>query len=201
MSQNRDNLTEFPEQKKSRHKEAIAFIWETIKVVVLSLAIILPIRYFLVQPFFVKGASMEETFNDGEYILIDEISYRLDEPKRGDIVVFRFPEDKSKFFIKRVVALPEETIEIRNNKVTIFNTENQEGLVLDETGYLSEGQHTVGSLKVKLGQEEYFVLGDNRLQSFDSRGWGPVSRSLITGRVFFRAWPVNVFGGIPHPEY
>ena len=139
---------------------------------------------------------MEETFNDGEYILIDEIGYRLNEPKRGDIVVFRFPEDKSKFFIKRVIGLPEETIEIKNNTVRIFNTENPDGLVLDESQYLSASQHTVGNLKVKLDLEEYFVMGDNRLQSFDSRGWGPVSRSLITGRVFFRAWPVNVFGAI-----
>ena len=196
MDNKDENLNEFPEQKKSRRNEALTFIWEMVKVVILSLAIILPIRYFLIQPFFVKGASMEETFNDGEYILIDEIGYRLNEPKRGDIVVFRFPEDKSKFFIKRVIGLPEETIEIKNNTVRIFNTENPDGLVLDESQYLSASQHTVGNLKVKLDLEEYFVMGDNRLQSFDSRGWGPVSRSLITGRVFFRAWPVNVFGAI-----
>ena len=196
MDNKDENLNEFPEQKKSRRNEALTFIWEMVKVVILSLAIILPIRYFLIQPFFVKGASMEETFNDGEYILIDEIGYRLNEPKRGDIVVFRFPEDKSKFFIKRVIGLPEETIEIKNNTVRIFNTENPDGIVLDESQYLSARQHTVGNLKVKLDLEEYFVMGDNRLQSFDSRGWGPVSRSLITGRVFFRAWPVNVFGAI-----
>src|SRR3989344_1618434 len=196
MDNKDENLNEFPEQKKSRRNEALTFIWEMVKVVMLSLAIILPIRYFLIQPFFVKGASMEETFNDGEYILIDEIGYRLNEPKRGDIVVFRFPEDKSKFFIKRVIGLPEETIEIKNNTVRIFNTENPDGIVLDESQYLSARQHTVGNLKVKLDREEYFVMGDNRLQSFDSRGWGPVSRSLITGRVFFRAWPVNVFGAI-----
>ena len=101
-------------------QEALAFIWETIKVVVISLAIIIPVRYFVVQPFFVKGASMEPTFEDNNYILIDEISYRFNDPERGDVVVFRFPEDKSQFFIKRIIGLPEETIEIKNDHVIII---------------------------------------------------------------------------------
>ena len=110
----------------------LAFIWETLKVVAISLAIILPIRYFLVQPFFVKGASMEPTFEDGNYILIDEITYRFSNPERGEVVVFRFPEDKSQFFIKRIIGMPEETVEIKNNKVIIYNKNNPAGSVLDE---------------------------------------------------------------------
>ena len=86
--------------------EVLVFVWETIKVVVISLAIILPIRYYLVQPFFVKGASMEPNFEDGDYLLIDEITYRFSEPLRGDVIVFRYPEDRSQFFIKRIVGLP-----------------------------------------------------------------------------------------------
>lgn len=188
------------EPKKNSRQEALAFIWETVKVVVISLAIIVPIRYFLVQPFFVKGASMEPTFEDNNYILIDEISYRFRDPTRGDVVVFRFPEDKSQFFIKRIVGMPEETVEIKNDQVIIHNKQNPGGFTLNE-GYLDKGQHTMGDLRIKLDPNEYFVLGDNRLRSSDSRRWGQLNRSLITGRVFLRAWPINEFGGIPAPEY
>src|SRR3989344_2413481 len=106
--------------------EVLIFIWETIKVVVISLAIILPIRYYLVQPFFVKGASMEPNFEDGDYLLVDELSYRFYAPERGDVVIFRYPLDQSQFFIKRIIGLPSETIEIKNNTVTIYNKNKPE---------------------------------------------------------------------------
>ena len=187
-----------PQQENTPRREAFAFVWETVKVVIISLAIIIPVRYFLVQPFFVKGASMEPTFDDGNYILIDEISYRFKTPERGDIVVFRYPLDKSQFFIKRVVGLPGDTVEIKNDKVTIFNQQNTNGLVLKEP-YLSPDQHTLGNIKVRLDDNDYYVLGDNRLKSSDSRFWGPVNKSLITGRVFFRALPK--IGSFPEVNY
>ena len=189
-----------PEPQKQLRQETLALIWETLKVVIISLAIIIPIRYFLVQPFFVKGASMEETFGDGDYILIDEISYRFRDPQRGEVVVFRFPEDQSQFFIKRIIGLPEETVEIKSDKVIIYNKQHPSGFVLNEP-YLMPGQHTTGNLRIKLDPNEYFVLGDNRLQSSDSRRWGPLNRALITGRVFFRAWPINKFGEISQTGY
>ncbi len=191
---------EMPELKTKSRQGALAFIWETIKIVVISLAIIIPIRYYLVQPFFVKGASMEANFEDGNYILIDEISYQFRGPTRGEVVVFRFPEDKTQFFIKRIIGLPEETVEIKNDKVIIHNKQHPEGFVLQEK-YLSAGQHTLGDLRIKLDPNEYFVMGDNRLRSFDSRSWGPVNRALITGRVFFRVWPVSGLGGIQAGNY
>ncbi|MBI2063804.1 MAG: signal peptidase I [Candidatus Yanofskybacteria bacterium] len=187
-------------QGKPKNLGGLAFIWETIKIVVISLAIIVPIRYLLVQPFFVKGASMEPTFEDTDYILIDEITYRFRDPARGEVVVFRYPEDQTQFFIKRIVGLPGETVEIRNDRVVIRNEQNPSGFALNES-YLEKGQHTLGDMRIKLGTNEYFVLGDNRMRSSDSRRWGSLSRSLITGRVFFRAWPVNEFGGIPAAEY
>lgn len=143
---------------------------------------------------------MEPTFDDGDYILIDEISYRLREPERGDIVIFRFPQDRSQFFIKRVIGMPEETLEIKNNTVVVYNQQNPQGLILKED-YLSPDQQTLGNFKIKLDPDEYFVLGDNRLRSSDSRIWGAVNKSLITGRVFFRAFPFNEFGGFPEINY
>ncbi len=188
------------ENNASVKREALAFIWETVKVIAISLAIIIPVRYFLVQPFFVKGASMEHTFEDGDYILIDEISYRFTAPERGDVVVFRYPQDPSQFFIKRIIGLPGETVEISANKVRIYNPENPNGVVLAEP-YLSPNQQTTGNVKLKLEPDNYFVMGDNRLQSSDSRRWGPLNLSLITGRAFFRAWPLNKIDIFQHRAY
>lgn len=184
------NDSEKNEENYSKTSEVWAFIWETVKLVAISLAIIIPIRYYLVQPFFVKGASMENNFHDGDYLLIDEISYRFENPSRGDVIVFRYPENPSQFFIKRIIGLPGETIEIKNNSVVIYNGEFTKGLTLEED-YLSSGQRTDGTFLVKLEGNEYYVLGDNRLQSSDSRRWGTLDRKFITGRAFFRLWPLN----------
>ncbi len=181
-------MSEEEQQIPSVKSEVFAFVWETIKVVVISLAIILPIRYYLVQPFFVKGASMEPSFEDGDYLLVNEISYRFSEPERGDVVIFRYPLDRSQFFIKRIIGLPDETIEIKDNTVVIYNKEKPNGFVLNED-YLAPEQKTLGSSVIKLDDNEYFVLGDNRLQSSDSRRWGPINKSLITGKAFLRPWP------------
>ena len=179
----------------------LAFIWEIAKVVIISLLIIIPVRYFLVQPFFVNGASMEESFHDGDYILIDEITYRFNDPVRGDIIVFRYPNDPSQFFVKRVVGLPGERVVIKNNTVTIYNDEHPRGFLLEEGSYLAPHQETRSSVDTKLDPNEYFVLGDNRLHSSDSRAWGPLNRSFITGRVFSRAWPLSKAEFFKDPTY
>ena len=188
------------EEPVSKANEVLAFIWETAKIIIISLAIIIPIRYYLVQPFFVKGASMEQNFHDGDYLLIDEISYRLGEPQRGDVVVFRYPENPSQFFIKRLIGLPGETIEIKNNTVKIYNSEFPKGLVVEED-YLSSSQETFGNVSVKLVEGEYYVLGDNRMQSSDSRTWGTLDKSFITGRAFLRLYPFTNMTKIPSVNY
>ena len=180
--------------------EILAFVWETVKVVVISLAIILPIRYYLVQPFFVKGASMEPNFEDGDYILVDELSFRFRDAERGEVIIFRFPQQPSQFFIKRIIGLPEETVQVKDNQVTVFNEENPEGFVLSET-YLAPEQKTLGTMTTKLDDNEYFVLGDNRLQSSDSRRWGPVNQNLVMGRAFLRPWPFTRASKIPSAVY
>ncbi len=168
------------------------FAWETFKIVVISLAIIIPVRYFLIQPFFVRGASMEPNFDNGQYLVIDEISYRFSDPERGDVVVFKYPLDPSQFYIKRIVGLPGERVVIKNGKVFIYNLSYPQGMALDESGYLSFNISTSGNIKADLKEDEYFVLGDNRQASSDSRQWGVLTEDLIVGRVWIRAWPFDM---------
>jgi len=188
-------------RKSPNREEVLSFFWEVVKIVVISLVIIIPVRYYLFQPFFVKGASMEPTFNDGDYVLIDEISYSFRDPQRGEVMIFRSPQDRSQFFIKRVVGLPGEQIQIKDNGVFIYNKQNPEGITLDETEYLDPNTQTLGNLRINIDDNEYFVLGDNRLHSSDSRLWGGVNRSLITGRVLLRAWPFNKIAKFEPIEY
>ena len=180
-------------------KNFFQFWWEIIKIVLLALAIVIPVRLFLFQPFLVKGQSMEPSFHDNDYLIIDEISYRFRESKRGEVIVFKFPQNPSQRFIKRIIGLPGETVEIENGKVMIIK--DNKAQILDESGYLSSFFETPGNLKITLNENEYFVLGDNRRVSADSRSWGPVSRKNIIGRVFFRAWPITALALIKTPGY
>lgn len=173
--------------------KASSFWKDFARFIVVSILIIVPVRAWVAQPFIVRGASMEPTFQDGEYLIIDELSYHFRNPKRGEVIVFRFPEDLSKFFIKRVVGLPGETIEIRNNKV--FLARSSEETELSEP-YLSETLTTPDSL-LQLGGDEYLVLGDNRLFSSDSRRWGPLREELVVGRAWLRLWPLNKIDFLP----
>ncbi len=172
-------------------KKALIFIWEITKIVVISLAIIIPIRYYLVQPFFVRGASMNPSFDSGQYLVVNEISYRFEKPDRGEVIVFKYPVDPSQYYIKRIIGLPGEVIEIKDGYVTIYNQEFPEGNVLDESIYLPKERITIGQTYLKLNEDEYFVLGDNRQASSDSRQWGSLPEDNIIGRVWFRAWPFN----------
>jgi signal peptidase I len=179
-----------PTQREEFKNQIKDFIWETLKVIIISLVIIIPIRYFLIQPFYVKGASMEPNFYDHEYLIIDEISYRFSEPQRGDVIVFRYPNDRTQYFIKRIIGLPGETIKLNNGKITIINDQNPKGFVLDETSYLSD-TFTHGNGEITLAGDEYYILGDNRSSSLDSRSFGPINRNDIIGRAWIRGWPFN----------
>jgi signal peptidase I len=183
-------------------KNFFSFVFELTKIIVISLAIIVPVRYFLIQPFYVKGASMEPNFHDHEYLIIDEISYRFKEPLRGDIIVFRYPRNPQEYFIKRIIALPGEKIQIKDGQVTIYNDIKTTGVVLEED-YLEEGTKTYGLTDniITLSDDEYYVLGDNRNASKDSRSFGAVNESFIIGKVLLRGWPFNKFNIFKSYEY
>lgn len=185
------------------------FLLEVVKVIILAAVIIFPIRIFLFQPFFVQGASMEPNFHDGQYLIINEFGYKKTDVgfnghrfftvsphknlQRGDVVVFHFPKDPRKYYIKRVIGLPGEKVEIKNNRVYIYNDSYPEGMMLIEDNYLSTGTITDSKSFSGIGlkDDEYFVLGDNREASSDSRFWGSVKNDLIMGKVLLRAWPLN----------
>jgi signal peptidase I len=176
--------------KKSFWKSSLSFTLEILKTVIISLAIILPIRYFVVQPFVVDGASMQPNFHDKEYLVINEISYRFQEPNRGEVVVFKNPEDIKQYYIKRIVGLPGESVKIENGSVYIKEKDQSSFIQINELDYLPEDIETFGSLQdLELGEDEFFVLGDNRKNSKDSRRLGPIKRELITGRVWIRGFP------------
>lgn len=147
-------------------KENLRGLWEIVKFAVIATIIVMPIRLWVAQPFIVNGASMVPAFENGDYLIVDELSYHVREPRKDEIIIFRFPNDPSKFFIKRIVGLPGETIKYNGKETT-------------------------------LGQNEYFVEGDNRAQSYDSRSWGAVPEKLIIGRAFIRLWPLNKIDILP----
>ena len=196
-----NNKIEDKNENRSFFSEIKDFSLETIKIVVISLIVIVAIRTYVMQPFFVSGKSMEPNFHDGDYLIVDEISYRLDEPKRGDVIIFRYPKNTKEFFIKRIIGLPGERVEIEDSRITIYNNENQEGIMLDENIYIPLETKTTGSYDTILKDDEYYVLGDNRNASADSRIWGVLEEHFIVGKAWVRAWPVGDFSVFKGVEY
>lgn len=140
--------------------------WEFIKFTLIAVLIVVPIRLWIAQPFIVSGASMEPTFHNGDYLIIDELSYQFNGPQKNDVIIFHYPLDPSKYFIKRVEGVPGEKINTNGKEIT-------------------------------LKENEYYVLGDNRGASSDSRIWGPVTKNFIVGRALVRLWPFNKLGIFP----
>jgi signal peptidase I len=183
-------------------KKFFSFIWEVAKIVTIALLIVVPIRYFLFQPFFVRGDSMKPNFENNDYLIVDEISYRFREPLRGEVIVFKYPNNPSQRYLKRIIGLPGEEVEIKDGKVMISPASvSREKFVLDESAYLPEFLKTQGDMDVFLGENEYFVLGDNRTFSSDSRRWGTLPEEDIIGKVFLRPWPFTAMAKIEAPSY
>jgi signal peptidase I len=182
-------------------KKALLYIWELLKIFIVALIIVIPIRYFLFQPFVVQGDSMVPNFHSGDYLIIDELSYRFGPVNRGDIIVFKFPLNTSQRFIKRVIGLPGETVDVNGGLVTITDKNNKKE-ILDEAKYLPNAKEiTTGSAHIALEDGEYFVMGDNRQYSYDSRAWGSLPESDIIGKVFIRVFPLASFEKIPVLSY
>jgi signal peptidase I len=199
-----------PNQQGEKNEEYLGIgglLLEMIRVFVLAVVIIIPVRVFLFQPFFVQGSSMEPNFEDGEYLVVSEFGYKqtnvgfsdsasfevmpFKTVSRQDVLVFRFPKNPKEFFIKRVIGLPGESVEIVRGKVIIYNAENPKGFVLDESAYLSPAVVTQDMPRMEVPEGHYFMMGDNRMFSYDSRAIGPIAADKIIGRVLLRAWPME----------
>jgi signal peptidase I len=182
-----EKTTEYVDISKSSTKKE--GVWDLIKFIIIAIAIVLPIRALIAQPFIVSGSSMFPTFKDNQYLIVDQISYRFEDPKRGDIVIFRYPIDPSKFFIKRVIGLPNENVSIENGVITITEEDGSQK-TLNEP-YLEIDRESKDTLDVQLKDGEYFVMGDNRIASSDSRTWGVLPRKNVIGKALFRLLPTD----------
>mgnify|MGYP001612554070 CR=1 FL=1 len=186
-------------EKQSTLAKVAMFFLELVKVAVLAGITIGFVRYFIFKPFYVEGQSMDPTFLEKEYLIIDEVSYRFKEPERGEVIVFKAPVTHDDYYLKRIIGLPGERVKVENNKVIIYNNANSQGAVMAEEYIAQAG--TPGVTSVTLGPDEYFVMGDNRNASFDSRRFGPIKRDNIVGRTWLRGWPLNRITLFDSPDY
>jgi len=192
-------------------RKFFASFLEILEIALIAVGAVFVVRTFLIQPFLVSGSSMVPTFQNGDYVLVDEFTYRIRPPERGEVVVFHDPQDWSTYFIKRVIGLPGEKVEINNNEVSVFNTANPDGFVLNES-YLPAGtpvspnscdggNFATGVCTYTLSSSTYLMFGDNRTESYDSRSWGPLPEANIVGLVRVRLWPVNEMAVFSPPQY
>lgn len=177
-----------------------AFFLDIIQVIVFAVAIFLFVYLLILQPHKIKGDSMQPNFPDAEYLLTDKVTYRLEEPKRGDVIVFKAPTGNGDEFIKRIIGLPGETVSIMNGEIYI------DGEVLEEP-YLSDNIYTSSASflsegkEVFIPKESYLVFGDNRPRSSDSRVFGFITKEDITGRAWLVYWPFQNAGVIQKVDY
>jgi signal peptidase I len=186
-------------------RNAWSSFFELLKVLVFAAIIIIPVKTFFFQPFFVEGASMEPSFSGGDYLIVNEFGYKTTDVRLGDnldfsvkpfrelsrfdAVVFKYPRNPSQYFIKRIIGLPGETVQIKSSQITIYNAEHPTGFLLDDKMFLSPRTVTAETITTELKSHEYFVMGDNRPNSYDSRAIGPIPEDKIIGRVSVRVWP------------
>ncbi len=182
-------------KKKKKFSPFFSFVFDLLKLIIIAFLIVWPIHKFIFQPFYVIGPSMEPSFYDQDYLIIDKISYILDKPERGDVAIFISPKNNNNYLIKRVVGLPGERIVIKSDKIRIFNKEHPDGMILNES-YLNAGTQTRGKIDQKLEPGQYYMLGDNRNMSLDSRSFGPVKEKNIIGQAWLRGWPLKEAGFI-----
>lgn len=187
-----ENNNKAPEQLPKETSRSS--FWEFVRYALIALLIVIPFRIFIAQPYMVSGSSMDPTFKDADYLIVDQISKRFEDPQRGSVVIIKYPKDTSKYFIKRLIGFPGETVEIKSGVVTVYNEENKNGLKLDEPYVFYKKNE---NFSITLGENEYFVMGDNRAGSFDSRSWGTLPKKNIIGKPMVRLLPLNKIGFWP----
>lgn len=188
-----EEKTPFLQENKGKNSIK-SIIKEILIFAVIAFGIVLPFRMFVAEPYIVDGASMDPTFKTGDYLIVDKISYEIGTPERNTVVVFKYPNDTSKNFIKRIIGLPGDTITMNGNEVKISNKENPDGFTINQSYVI---HNMPGNFQITLGEDEYFAMGDNRAESFDSRSWGVLPKKDMLGRPILRLFPVNKIGILP----
>ena len=192
-------------EQSSGSERTFHLLWEIAKTIAIIVLAALLIRAFLIKPFFVQGESMEPNYQDGDYLLVNQLSYRLHKPDRGDVIVFDAPPEEGTNYIKRIIALPGETVDLKNGKFEIRNAKHSNGVTIDEP-YVHDGIYTQSSgdqTHWEVAEDEYFTVGDNREpgKSLDSRSWGALPKEKIIGKVWMRAYPLQSIGFVKHQEF
>lgn len=178
-------------------KSAGQVVREWLEVIIIALAISLPIRYFIAEPFVVEGASMDPTFTSGQFLIVDRLTYRFENPSRGDVIVFEYPNDPSTYFIKRIIGLPQEKISMEDGHVFVTGPGKNASTTEITEPYVTPLHSSHDTFNITLGPSEYFVMGDNRLQSSDSRVWGSLDKHFIVGRPIIRLFPLTAISILP----
>jgi len=180
-------------------KNFIASLLEVLEIALIAVVTVFIVRSFLLQPFLVNGASMEPNFSNGDYLLVDELTYRLRSPERGEVIVFRYPGDESTYYIKRIIGLPGERVVFEKDGIKIFNDKNPSGFRINEAYLPMPLAYT--DKEFLISPNQYFVMGDNRSYSFDSRSWGSLDKRELIGLVRVRLWPVTRISLFEEPVY
>ena len=181
-------------------RSVINFFFDFLETIVVALSVFVVVYLFIIQPHEVKGSSMEPSFQNNEYIITDKLSYRFGNPQRGDVVIFKAPINPDVDYIKRIIGLPGEKVKISQSKVYIDDKLLDEPY-LEEITPLFPGGFVQEGITIDIPIDHYFVMGDNRPHSSDSREFGPIPRKSIVGKAIFRYWPINELGLIPTVSY
>ncbi len=176
-----------------------AFFLDILEVIVFAIGIFFFVYLLIMRPHKIRGQSMHPNFPDGEYLLTQKVSYYLEDPKRGDVVVFKPPISEEDEFIKRIIGLPGDIVSVKGGKVFVNDNELQEAYLKDI--YTSGGYFLDEGEEFKVPEGQYFTMGDNRPHSSDSRAWGPVSKSAISGKAWFIYWPPKLSGAVEKVAY
>lgn len=198
-------ISETPAPQAERQPDLWRFLAELIRTALIVGILAYGIRLFVLQPFVVEGSSMYPRFQTNDFLIVDKVSYHLHTPERGDIIVFTPPIDATTHYVKRVIGLPGDTVRFQDGKVIIVNSTHPQGATLTEP-YISAGNTTTlpaGTNKTEytVPANEYFVLGDNRRASSDSREWGLLPKENIIGRVVLQVFPLNRGSVVSHARY
>jgi signal peptidase I len=188
-----------PPKKKSTLKSILK---EVIIFLLIAFVIFFIFRPYVAEPYVVDGASMDPTFQTGDYLIVNKLSYEIGVPERNTVIVFKYPQNPKTNFIKRIIGLPGETVKMKDNVVTIINKDTPKGFVLDQSYVVHtcnpSGTHTcIKDFEITLDNDEYFVMGDNRMDSFDSRSWGPVEEKYLLGEPILRLLPLSKISFLP----